>query len=304
MSVDVACAELAFLDLTFEGLEALPGAGEERRSRELHRSPGGGAITAIGAARLGLSAAVVSPLGDDADGDLVRDVLAAEGVLWAGRRVARTAVTAVLPSAGERAMATFDHGEEVTAGELAAVEPRAVVVSLPRLALAPAGAAVYATAGDAEARADGAGRAAELGRARSLIVNEREALLMTGAPDAAAAARALAERTPRAVITRGPLGALAASDGGLVEVPGVPAEPVDTTGAGDLFTAAYVWADLMGMALEERLRWAVLYAALSVRVATAVAGAASLAELAAAGARHGLTMPAGHTAVPMKEGAR
>jgi sugar/nucleoside kinase (ribokinase family) len=299
-TVDVACGELAFLDLTFEGLDALPRAGEERRARELHRSPGGGAITAIGVARLGLSAAVVSPLGADADGDLVRSLLAADGVLWAGRRIRRTAVTAVLPAAGERAMATFDHGEQVTAAELAAVEPRAVVVSLPRLALAPNGAAVYATAGDAEARAEAADPAAPLGGARSLIVNEREALVMTGAPDAAAAARSLGERTPCAVVTLGPLGAVAATDGTLVKVSGVAADPVDTTGAGDLFTAAYVWADLLGAPLEERLRWAVLYAALSVRVATAVAGAVSRAELAAAGARHGLTMPG----IPMKEGAR
>jgi sugar/nucleoside kinase (ribokinase family) len=114
---------------------------------------------------------------------------------------------------------------------------------------------------------------------------------MTGAGSAEAAARALADRTPCAVVTRGPAGAVAATDGALVEVPGLPAEAVDTTGAGDLFTAAYVWADLHGAPLEQRLRWAVLYASLSVRVATAVAGAATHAELAAAGARHGLEMP-------------
>ena len=291
MSVDVACAELAFLDLTFEGLEALPCPGEERRATALHRSPGGGAITAVGAVRLGLSAAVVSPLGDDAEGELLRGLLAAEGVRCEGRTIARTAVTAVLPSDGERAMATFDHGEEVTAAELAAADARAVVVSLPRLALAPPGTAVYATAGDAEAKAEGAARSAPLGAVRSLIVNEREAGLMTGAGSAEAAVRALAERTPCAVVTRGPDGAVAIEGGELVEVPGVPAEAVDTTGAGDLFTAAYVWADLHGAPLEQRLRWAVLYASLSVHVATAVAGAASRAELAAAAARHGLEMP-------------
>src|ERR671915_577643 len=135
MSVDVACGELAFMDLTFEGLDGLPEPGEERHARDFHRSPGGAAIIAIGAARLGLSAAVCSPIGSDADGDLLRAALAAEGVLWAGRTIARTAVTAVLPSNGERAMATFDPGEQVSAPELAAVAPRAVVLSLPRLAL-------------------------------------------------------------------------------------------------------------------------------------------------------------------------
>jgi sugar/nucleoside kinase (ribokinase family) len=304
VSVDVACGELAFMDLTFEGLDGLPEAGEERHARDFHRSPGGAAIVAIGAARLGLSAALCSPLGADADGDLLRRALAADRVRWTGRAVARTAVTAVLPSDGERAMATFDPGEQVTAGELAAVAPRAVVLSLPRLALAPDGAALYATAGDAEARAEAAAPGAPLDRARALIVNEREARVITGLDEPEAAARRLAERTPVAVVTLGPGGALAAADGRLVRVPGVAAEAVDTTGAGDLFTAAYVWADRLGAGLEERLRWAALYAALSIRVATAVAGAVSRAALVEAGARHGLALPAGGESVPMKEGAR
>ena len=96
MSVDVACGELAFVDITFAGLESLPGPGEERRSQDLLRSPGGGAITAVGLARLGLSVALVSPIGADTDGDFLRTELAAEGVTWAGRTVGRTATTAVL----------------------------------------------------------------------------------------------------------------------------------------------------------------------------------------------------------------
>ena len=66
LSVDLACAEPAFLDLTMVGLDAIPQPGEERLAEDFLRSPGGGAITAVGAARLGLSSALVSPLGDDA----------------------------------------------------------------------------------------------------------------------------------------------------------------------------------------------------------------------------------------------
>ena len=53
----------------------------------------------------------------------------------------------------------------------------------------------------------------------------------------------------------------------------------DTTGAGDLLAAAYVWGDLGGLPLAERLRRAVVYAALSVQAATGVAGAATRDEL-------------------------
>jgi sugar/nucleoside kinase (ribokinase family) len=303
MSVDVACGELAFVDITFVGLERLPGAGEERRASDLRRSPGGGAITAIAAARLGLASALVSPIGSDPDGDYLRAELAAEGVLWGGRRVPRTATTAVMPIEGDRAMATFDPGEQATAAELVAVDPRAVVISLPRLGLAPPGAALYATAGDDEARADAA-QGADLRHARALIVNEREAQVMTGAADGAQAVQELAQRTPCAIVTLGERGAVAVCDGQTLSVPGIPAEVVDTTGAGDLFTAAYVWADHLGLALEERLRWAVLYATLSVRVPTALAGAASRSALVETGAAHGLVLPAAQASASMKEDVR
>ena len=297
MTVDLACGELAFVDLTFAGLDAHPAPGEERHARDLVRTPGGAAITAIGAARLGLRAAITSPLGSDEEGDFVRRALADEGVKWAGRLVARTAVTAVLPSGGDRAMATFDPGHSTTAQELAAVAPDAVVIGAPRAVLAPHDARVYATYGDADARRGLAG--CVLDGTHAMLVNAREARLLTGRADAAEAARALAEHVPCAVVTLGAQGALAVSGETLVRAPGVEGPVVDTTGAGDLFGAAYVWADLGGVDLELRLRWAVLYAALSVAVAGAVTGAARLADLLQAGERRGLAAPEGLSTMSM-----
>ena len=92
-------------------------------------------------------------------------------------------------------------------------------------------------------------------------------------------------------MTRGADGAVACDDGRrLLSVPAHPGPVVDTTGAGDLFTAAYVWADLADAPLEERLRWAVLYSGLAVGVPTAVAGAVTLQDLAKAGAGLGLEL--------------
>jgi ribokinase len=300
--VDLACAEPAFLDLTMTGLDKIPGPGEERLATDFLRSPGGGAITAVGAARLGLSSALVSPLGDDAVGILLRTLLADDGVRWSGRLVDRSPVTVIMPSDGDRAMATFDPGEGVTADELAAVEPRAVVLSIPRLPLAPAGARAYVSIGDVDARAlAGSELPSDLATCRALLVNAREARLLTGVEDVAAAAERLATVAPLVIVTLGADGALAAGPEGVVRVPGVEVDVVDTTGAGDLFAAAYVWADHWGAGLTERLRWSVLYASLSVRVATAVAGAVTLRALLEEGAQHGLASPVRQPSAAMKE---
>lgn len=293
MSMDLVCADPAFVDLTFVGLDALPAPGEERHADDLLRTPGGGATVAVGAARLGLRAALASPLGDDAEGLFVRAALEAEGVTCSLRTIARTPVTAVMPHDGDRAMVTFDPDGRATLDDVTAFAPRAVVASVTRLECVPDGTALYATVGDAEARAyAGTPLPDRVGTARALLVNAREARLLSGADHVADAALALAARVPRVVVTNGPAGALTAAGTDVVEVEGVAVgDAVDTTGAGDLFAAAYVWSDLAGASPEHCLRWACLAAALSVRVPTAVGGAQTIEELAAAGADHGLALP-------------
>ena len=131
---------------------------------------------------------------------------------------------------------------------------------------------MYVSVGDVDARALAGGELpAELSGARALLVNQREAHLLTGlAPRGRArrwrrCAAAMSRSAPTAPSPQAST-ASCASQGSRIEA-------VDTTGAGDLFAAAYVWADHWAWALTERLRWAVLCASLSVRVATAVAGA-------------------------------
>src|SRR4051795_7634280 len=137
MSVDVVVSVPAFLDMTFVGLEGLPGLGEERFAGDLVRSPGGGAITAIGTARLGLSTAMCAPLGSDAAGDMVRETLEEESVQVVGPTCPRTPVTMVMPIGGQRAMVTYDPGVRARAADVAALAPRAVVTALSPLDVGP-----------------------------------------------------------------------------------------------------------------------------------------------------------------------
>ena len=280
--VDLAVATTAFVDLTFVGLEAVPRPGQERYARDLLRSPGGGAIAAIGAARLGLNVALASPLGADPEGRELLRALLEEGVACAGGETERSAVSVVMPAEGDRAFATYDPRAPISGEVLAALAPRAVLVGLDDLQLAPEGARTYVTTGDAGAAAHAGRLPAALDRARAIIVNEPEALLLTGASDVEAAAHALAEHAATAVVTLGPGGAVAAGDGELWRADAPETEAVDPTGAGDLFSAAYIWADLDGAEPGHRLAWATLYAAMSVGVPTGIAGAARLDELLSA----------------------
>ncbi|GAA1509179.1 PfkB family carbohydrate kinase [Streptomyces albidochromogenes] len=80
-----------------------------------------------------------------------------------------------------------------------------------------------------------------------LLPNEDEARLLTGLPDAGDAAAKLSRQFPLVAVTLGSGGALLAADGEVRHrVPAVPAEAVDTTGAGDAFAGGFLAARLGG----------------------------------------------------------
>ena len=69
-----------------------------------------------------------------------------------------------------------------------------------------------------------------------LVVNEHEALGLTGAGSIEAAAASLLGRVPAVLVTLGAAGATLIRRGAVsVDVPAAPVEVVDTTGAGDTF---------------------------------------------------------------------
>jgi ribokinase len=291
MNVDLAVVTPAYLDYTFVGLEALPGPGEERFAGDMLRSPGGGAITAIGASRLGLRTALVAPLGDDLAGNFVRRALREEGVEVGEPRGSRTPTTMVMPVGGERSMVTVDPGVRARAADLEPLSPRAVAATLEQIDLVPDGVRGYVTCGDDDARAF-AGRLPDLAaarRPRALIVNRREACVLTGADTPEEAVAGLAEVAELAAVTLGANGAVVVVDGHRFAVPGSNAAPVlDTTGAGDLFAAALAWADLSGAEPDVALAWANLYAGLSIGTHTGTGGAVSRERLLEEGERRGL----------------
>ncbi|MFD7275985.1 carbohydrate kinase family protein [Streptomyces sp. NPDC059862] len=80
-----------------------------------------------------------------------------------------------------------------------------------------------------------------------LLPSQDEACLLTGLPDAADAAAKLSRHVPLVVAKQRADGALVARSGTVhTRVPAAPARPLDTTGAGDAFTGAFLTALLAG----------------------------------------------------------
>jgi sugar/nucleoside kinase (ribokinase family) len=279
MRCDLACTGQVSLDLTFGGLDALPEPGQEILSQDLILSPGGPGAIAIAASRLGLETVLVSPRGSDLIAGLLAEILSGEGVRWEGPSVPRNMVTVILPIRQDRAMITVSPEFPDMEEAFGSLEPRAATVHIKDLELAPDHWRIYAVTNYVEATRWAGTVPETLSRAAALIANEDEALRLTAETCAEAAALRLASTVETAVVTLGAQGAMAARNGSVVHVSAPSVPVVDTTGAGDLFTASFTWADLSGFSLRRCLELATLHASQSVRVYSGIAGAMTRRQL-------------------------
>jgi sugar/nucleoside kinase (ribokinase family) len=95
-----------------------------------------------------------------------------------------------------------------------------------------------------------------------LFANHHELEALTGTDDFEAGIAALDGKVPTLVVTRSAEGAIAVRGGERAEVPAEPiAKVVDTTGAGDLFAAGFLYGHVAGEPLERCLRRGAICAA-------------------------------------------
>lgn len=290
--VDVLFTGDVFCDLIFGELPGLPSPGGEVFAKRFAVTPGGTANRCVAAARLGLSTALAATLGTDLFGTHLAERLGEVDNLdlrWLRLDpTARTAVTVSVTDASDRSFITYQEGSPG--------RPQTLPEPLPRVWAAHLGLAAPLPDWAARLRAEGTRLVGGVGwdatgewsgtvldRLAEVDVfcpNAVEAMSYTRTDSPYQAAKVLAERVGEVVVTRGGEGALAldAGTGEYAEVPAVPVEVADPTGAGDVFVAAYMYGMLAGWPLPLRLRFAALAASSSVRT---LGGAASAPDLAA-----------------------
>jgi sugar/nucleoside kinase (ribokinase family) len=95
-----------------------------------------------------------------------------------------------------------------------------------------------------------------------LFANEQEIKALSGEPDFEIALAFFKAEVPLVVVTCSEKGAIAMDGGKRIHVPAAPVDKVvDTTGAGDLFAAGFLYGQAQGRSIEDSLRLGSLAAA-------------------------------------------
>lgn len=281
--VDVVVAGLVCRDLVV-AVDALPGSGSAPVTTRTE-TLGGAANIAVGARQLGLSAALVGVVGQDAAADLVLTRARADGLGVAGvaRRPGGTTplVVAVVEEGGTHRLLEHVPAEclltpaDVRAGVGLLGSARAVVADLQQPDDAVAETVRVAAAGGALVVLDGAPDEPEaftdlLPSVAVLRADDDEAgaylgRRLDGVADAVEAARELRAAGPAVVaLAAGPEGNVVAWEGGHRVYPLLGGDPVDATGGGDAFVAGLARGLLAGSGAETAGWWASAAAALTV----------------------------------------
>jgi sugar/nucleoside kinase (ribokinase family) len=269
------------------GVEAVPQPGGDVLAPSSTLAVGGDFNVLQAARRQDMPAAFGGRVGDGPFGRRVLDALDAAGVvsLRPPTPEGDTGFCVVMvDSSGERTMVTAMGVEARLRPEdlsdVALIESDTVYVSGYDLAY-PHGPVIVQWIADVAARVEvifdpgplvrdlpASLLEATLASATWISLNQREAEVLTGEPDAATAAAVLLERGTRlrgAIVRGGPAGCFLAMPGTpTVEVPAFRADPVDTTGAGDTHVGTFVAALARGERPADACVWANAAASVAV----------------------------------------
>ena len=264
------------------GVERRPGAGEPVLGSDVAVHAGGkGANQAVAAARLGARTGRLARVGDDAYGRLLLDSQREAGVdtvgVLVGGAPTGVALITVDPSGDNSIVVSPGANGRLTPAD---VRGAAGLLQRSRVVSAQLEIPLETVAEVVRALSPGSRFVLNpsppqplppevLAACDPLIVNEHEAKVVLGEARVSDRpedwARLLLAKGPRSVVvTLGAEGALVASADGVARVPSVKVDAVDTTGAGDAFTAALAYRLGAGASLAEAAAYAARVGAAAV----------------------------------------
>lgn len=241
-------------------------------------SGGSAANTMVGVAELGGSAGYCGKVGEDDLGRFYRDDLDAVGVRFTGASSSEptgTALVLITPDAQRTMLTCLAASALLDAPDVSNASSEGCAYlyvegyllpgeSTCRAALAAIeaakkqGARVALTVSDPFVVSQSAKLLWELidGPVDLLFCNEIEAAALVGSSDMVECARALHRRATNVALTLGAKGSVLMHDGTLHPVEGVKVDPVDTTGAGDMYAAGILYGLTHGLSWPEAGRLA------------------------------------------------
>jgi len=298
---DVAVVGDLNVDVILSGVPDLPTAGTSAIAADYAFALGGSAANAAcGAARLGLVTCIVGKVGDDYFGRYTMAAAQNAGVdtKWVViSPTDRTGLTVSI-SGNDRCFLSYRGAVETLSEADITREPlrqarlvhaggyhasRALRPSLPAiLADVRKHGALVSVDVDWDPDHKWADLQHALPYVDILFVNSSELRQLTGHITPERGLEALAASVPLVVAKLGPAGAMALDDTGrLYSSPPLEAHILDTTGAGDSFTAAFLYAHLHGMGVDNALLYGNAAGALAVGMLGLGSNAPTLAQVEA-----------------------
>ena len=250
-------------------VDRLPSRGETVLGYRFAQSFGGkGANQAVAAARAGAEVAFLSKLGADANGRLIEQHLAAQGlsrpILLRDAEFPTGVAMILVDLSGENQIAVVpgsngrltpvdlrQHRELIAEARVLLLQmeiPRETVFEALRLGRECGLTTILNPAPAAPLPSD------LLRLVDILTPNESEAQVLTGSADPAEAARILTDRgVGTVVVTCGANGAFLATGNDVTHIPGFLVETIDSTGAGDAFNGALACAVAEGVPIKNAI---------------------------------------------------
>jgi len=263
------------VDLIFSGMSEFPQLGKDVVSSNFKMTPGEAYISAVSMHRLGIKVGWAADFGNDDFSQFALNCAREEGLdeslfVMHDRPYRRISVSASYPH--ERGFLTYyDPDPQLPAALSAFRKLYAKVIYLPGLYYGPfsdVGMKLIrlknmklvmdgnsSTGNILDKSSESKAIRKAIKNADIFLPNAQEARRLTGEMDLELAIRKLGELCPLVVVKDGSNGSFAFSNNFLLHIPAIPIKSIDTTGAGDNFSAGFLRAWLDEQSMDTCLKW-------------------------------------------------